>query len=396
MHNYDIVIVGGGAAGMLMASSLCDLNAKILLIDSELEAKDVDVNIALVLNEVSLRILTSMGLNIAIKDGFDLKGCIVSARGHFGRVRMTSDSLNYKRLGRVVALKSLYGDLKNKIKTQANLTIEYGASVQDVIQNTDSTSILNYIIDANNASVKTKMVIGCDGINSVCRSKFKINTIKESFDYSCLVLHVNLSGADTHCASQRFLSPGSLAFIPTSGSTACLVWTLPTNVIKARSSMPATQLLNIAKHELGKQGRMLKAIIDNPLVYPVSLQRACSSSKPGLVLIGAAATNLFPITAQNLNLSLRDIAAVRDSLQGSDDFIWGQAESDSYVSKRRDDHLFNYNQVKYLLNTFSKTSLLRNILRSTALTVAGSSSSLTSLITRRGVGENTGLADILF
>jgi 2-octaprenyl-6-methoxyphenol hydroxylase len=391
MHKYDIVIVGGGLNGMLAAIMFGNSPNKVLLLDSAPEPKDIRINKAIVLNHSSVQFLESLGLVFPNDDYYEITNCNVSAKGHFGRVRMSSGDIDLPYLGRVVSYKLLHNLVFSLLKKIKNVTAVYSSLLTNV--NYDSME-LEYTTENKTFKLVTSFILGADGVGSKCRSLANIEHNHYDLDYSSLVLNVSTCN-NNNLALQRFILPGSVATIPTGDSSSCVVWTMPTKIINSRIDLPESQLLSLAKSEIGKGASNIIDIIDKPISYPVKLSKSSKASISGLVLLGAAAINLLPITAQGLNISIRDLQCLRSLMSKSKNIKWDNNYAIKYNKLRQQDHDFCYQQVKLLQKTFTTKNFIYNTARSFALNAISLNPFVGEFIAIRGAGYfNYGSFDI--
>ena len=176
MADFDVVIVGGGMIGMVAALSISKMNYKVILLDAGPPKKDLNSNKTLVLNYASVTFLESLGVQVSELNDHDIQKCIVSARGHFGRVRMDAESINLDFLGKSISYSSLFTELQDKIFAQNNVTVKYSAYVSELNISSGSKYEVGYEISRKQYNVSSNLVIAADGINSKCRDLVGIAT----------------------------------------------------------------------------------------------------------------------------------------------------------------------------------------------------------------------------
>ena len=381
MKDYDIVIVGGGIVGMLAALAAADTGAKIAIIDAnKIEPVPETHKINLVINATSLKILESIGLGDIMSSSLRINKCIISAKGHFGRVRICAKDLKESSLGKTIALDSLRNQLTLKLQQHKNITCLSECKLTKISCTASGLRELHY----NDGSIRTKLLLAADGVNSMVRKLSNIETTQEDFDYDAMLFYVNMNCSE-NIALQRFLSPGSIALIPSREQQACIIWTLPRKKVKARLKLPPEQLMSLAQHDLGKSAGKIRGLVSEVMSYPTHMQRAQKISLPGLVLLGPCANHLLPITAQGLNLAIRDIAVMREVFVESE--VWDEDAARRYDILRAEDHNSNYQQIKYLLRFFNSNNTGISILRSLGFASFGASSPFARRIANIGFGN---------
>lgn len=381
MPNSSLVIIGGGLNGMIAACAMSKISHNVLLLDSSNKPNSNFINKAIVLNSYSIDFLEDIGIKIA-DDILPLTSCHVSARRHFGRVRMKSSDINLPYLGKVMPYSSLYNLISNVIAAKDNIKIEYNSTVTNIDY---KKSLVTYKKDEAIKTIAAPLVIAADGVNSSCRNFANIKCDKLDLEYSSLVLNVRMN-TDPHLASVRFLAPGSIAKIPTSRSTSCIIWTMPKDIIKARKELPLPQLLNLANNELGKSSGKVDKILESPISYPIVVQKAEKISTSGMILLGNSVLSLLPITAQGLNIALRDLATIYQIMKSKEDVYWDKKDALHYSNLRKQDHDWCYKQVEFLARIFARENSLLNIVRSCGLSLASTNPWLGDLIAIRGAG----------
>ncbi|MEE3003192.1 MAG: FAD-dependent monooxygenase [Pseudomonadota bacterium] len=386
MPDFDVVVVGGGLIGMAAALSMSKMSYKVLLLDASPQKTDFNSNKTLVLNHASVNFLEYLGVQVADLNDHDIQKCIVSARGHLGRVRMDAESVNLDFLGKSISYSCLFTGLQDKILTQNNLTVKHSAYVNELKISNRVQCKVGFEASGEQYHTSSNLVLAADGFNSKCRDLVGLATHMEDIDYKCLVARVCMKSYPDHVAMQRFLAPGSLATIPISDNSASLIWTLPSSIVEIRESLSQKSLISIARSELGNSASYFKEIIGQPESYSPKLQYAEKCSVPGLVLLGSAAINLLPITAQGLNIGLRDIIALENILLESKTISWDEYNATQYNKIRKQDHLFCYRQVKYLQKIFSHTNPPLNFIRSFAMSSLSILPMFTGTLATKGAG----------
>lgn len=381
MPNSSLVIIGGGLNGMIAACAMSKISQHVLLLDAAPKPNNTVINKAIVLNSYSIDFLQEIGLELT-DDIISVTSCHVSARRHFGRVRMKSSDINLPYLGKVVPYSTLYNLISNLIATKNNIQIEYNCTVTDI---DSKKSSITYKNGDSIQTITAPLVIAADGINSSCRDFANIKCDKLDIEYSSLVLNVRMN-KDPHTASVRFLTPGSIAKIPTSRSTSCIIWTMPKDIIKARQELPLPQLLNLANNELGKSSGKIDKILESPISYPIVVQKAQEVSTSGMILLGNSALSLLPITAQGLNIALRDLATIYQIMKSREGVSWNEKDAEHYASLRKEDHDWCFKQVQFLACIFARENSILNIVRSCGLSIASTNPWLGDLIAIRGAG----------
>lgn len=382
-NKYDVIIVGAGAVGLVAALSLRQLKLNVLILDAKPETQTSNNNISLVLNKVSINILQNLGLYQHL-DTTSIMHCVVSAAKHIGKVRMLAADVNVDRLASVTSLGALSDAALDILKGEKNIKFIYNASVVAIAEH---GSKITYAVAGNNYSATTKLLLAADSANSACRNLSNISVIKEDLAYSSLVLHVKTSLPHKQTAQQKFLLPGSLAFIPQKEYEGTLIWTLPTKLAELRAKKSVTELLHLATKEMSATLGTLTSTT-SVIIYPVRLQKAQTCAADSLVLLGPAANNLMPITAQGLNLAIRDIAAVTDIISHVNYQGWDSSLAKNYIYLRQQDHNNCYRQVKYLQKIFTDNSSSATFLRSLVLSFTGSSPYLVSKLANLGIGRS--------
>lgn len=166
---------------------------------------------------------------------------------------------------------------------------------------------------ADGESLSAAVLVAADGTASPLRQLAGIGTRGRDYAQRAVVAHVSTERAHENTAWQRFLRSGPLALLPLADGRSSLVWSLPDAeaqwVLALDDQAFRDELGAASDFRLGRiTGTTARA------AFPLKLQLAERYQAERFVLLGDAAHAVHPLAGQGVNLGLRDVAELRDTL----------------------------------------------------------------------------------
>jgi 2-octaprenyl-3-methyl-6-methoxy-1,4-benzoquinol hydroxylase/2-octaprenylphenol hydroxylase len=171
---------------------------------------------------------------------------------------------------------------------------------------------------ADGESVAVRLLVAADGGGSPLRERAGIGTRGRDYTQRAVVAHVSTERPHAQTCWQRFLPTGPLALLPLQDGRSSIVWSLPEDEARRVLALDDEAFLN----ELGVASdfRLGRITATTPrAAFPLKLQLAERYQAERFVLLGDAAHVVHPLAGQGVNLGLRDVAELRDSLAAARD-----------------------------------------------------------------------------
>ena len=183
-HDYDIVIVGGGAVGASFACALKKSNLKIAVIEAVSPKADIQPSYddrGLSISLSSKNILDNLGLWQDISPHSNpIKHIHVSDQHHFGCVRMDAESMAVPALGHIVLARELGKAFMQTIEAADNISLLCPASVT-AVEISDSLATVSVSINSNKKIITSKLLVAADGAESRIREMLGIKTTTKDY-----------------------------------------------------------------------------------------------------------------------------------------------------------------------------------------------------------------------
>ncbi len=166
---------------------------------------------------------------------------------------------------------------------------------------------------ADGGTLDARLLVGADGARSAIRERAGIATHGWSYGQSGIVTTVEHERSHNGCAEEHFLPPGPFAILPLTGNRVSIVWTERTSDAERIVALPDDEFHAELEKRFGLHLGDLK-VAGPRRAYPLGLYNARSFIADRLALIGDAAHVIHPIAGQGLNMGLRDVAALAESV----------------------------------------------------------------------------------
>ena len=166
---------------------------------------------------------------------------------------------------------------------------------------------------ADGDSLSARLLVATDGAASPLRGMAGIATRGRDYAQRAVVAHVVTERAHERTAWQRFLPAGPLALLPLADGRSSVVWSLPDDEAQRVLALDEQAFMD----ELGVASdfRLGRILSTTPrAAFPLKLQLAERYQAERFVLLGDAAHAVHPLAGQGVNLGLRDVAELRDTL----------------------------------------------------------------------------------
>lgn len=162
-------------------------------------------------------------------------------------------------------------------------------------------------------TLAARLLVGADGARSAIREQAGIATHGWSYGQSGIVTTVEHERPHNGCAEEHFMPAGPFAILPLTGNRSSIVWTERTRDADRIVALPDDEFHAELEKRFGLHFGELK-VAGPRRAYPLGLYTARSFIAERLALIGDAAHVIHPIAGQGLNMGLRDVAALAESV----------------------------------------------------------------------------------
>ncbi|XP_060074577.1 ubiquinone biosynthesis monooxygenase COQ6, mitochondrial-like [Ylistrum balloti] len=200
----------------------------------------------------------------------------------------------------------------------------------------------------DNHVLKTKLLIGADGIFSAVRKAGEFHTLQRDYNQTAVVATLQVDeSVDNSVAWQRFLPTGPIAMLPLSNKYSNLIWTTTPDLARNLKEIPEESFVDAVNdafwHDrdrndlVVKAGEMFQRVLNTtteggggsfqqipPSVvgveansrasFPLSMTHASNYVLHRVALLGDAAHRIHPLAGQGVNLGFGDVACLRDLL----------------------------------------------------------------------------------
>ena len=317
-RDADVLIVGGGLNGPLLALALARAGLRVTVLDARPEAERADPAFdgrAYALALASVRLLRAMGLWPALEATAQPILAVHAADGRPGEapspLSLTFDHAEIEEgpLGAMVEDRHLRRALLQAMAAEPGVT--HRAGVQVVAQSVLPSGV--EVTLAGGERLTGRLLVGCDGRDSGTARRAGIRRLGWGYGQTALVCAIAHERPHEGVARQVFLPAGPVAVLPLTGNRCSIVWTETAAAAAAISRLDDTGYLAALAARLGDLvGRF--SLAGDRYAYPLGLSLAQGFVADRLALVGDAAHGIHPIAGQGLNLGFRDVAALAEVL----------------------------------------------------------------------------------
>jgi len=302
---YDIVIIGGGPAGLSFACSMIEADVKVLVVEkSNIDAianPQADGR-EIALTHLSLKILKKLGVWDLINQAevAPLREAKVFDGDSPSLLNFKSDDSSIEALGYLVPNYQVRQALYQRVQQADNITLMTEAMVDNVEYLEDHSAVLF----ADGTIINAKLVIAADSRFSNIRRKVGIPALMKDFSKVMIVTKMEHEKTHNNIALECFDYGQTLALLPMVGNASSIVLTVTTNKAQAMLDMSETDFnAKITKDFRSELGQMTQS--GERHSYPLVAVHAQTFIADRFALIGDAAVGMHPVTAHGFNLGLR-------------------------------------------------------------------------------------------
>ena len=166
---------------------------------------------------------------------------------------------------------------------------------------------------ADGETITARLLVGADGARSLIREQAGIATHGWNYDQSAIVTTVAHERGHNGRAEEHFLPAGPFAILPLTGRRCSIVWTETSGEAERIVALADDEFHAELEKRFGLQLGDIE-IVGPRRAFPLGLFTARTFIGERLALVGDAAHIIHPIAGQGLNMGLRDVAALAETI----------------------------------------------------------------------------------
>ena len=311
----DVLIVGGGLVGSVLALALRSIPVRVVLVEArdpaQLEQPSFDGRVTALANG-SQRILAQLGLWPALQPSAQpIRSIHIGQRGRLGAARIEAREEGVAALGFTVENRVL-GEVLWRRLGEAGPEFQCFAPATLMRFDAQADSVTAEIEAAGrHTDVRARLLVAADGARSSVRQALGIAAREDDYEQQAIILNCTTQVAPEGRAFERFTREGPLAVLPLAQGRVAVIWTLPSQVADDFMALPDDEFRAALERAFGRRlGRFER--IGQRALHRLARTQSDALTGPRALLIGNAAMSLHPVAGQGLNLALRDIATIAE------------------------------------------------------------------------------------
>ena len=313
---FDVVIAGGGASGLALAAAIKQAmgrGASIAVVDPASPVASANPLRTVAIADGPRRLIEHIGAWEAIERRVQP---ILSMAIMDGEVRdaVRLSHLNFAAKDRAPLAHMAFSD--DVVGALSALCDRLGVQrVMGAVARWTSAKRVAELKLSDGRALRARLAVAADGARSKLSRLADIATVGWDYDQAGIVATVAHERDHEGRAEQHFLPAGPFAILPLPGRQSSIVWN------EARAN--ARALLALDPEELRRQleyrftpklGEI--SLASRVEAFPFRFQIARRFVAERLALVGDAAHVVHPVAGQGMNLGLRDVAALAETIVG--------------------------------------------------------------------------------
>ena len=303
--NFDIVIVGGGPAGLCFARALKDTPLKIAIVETQSAESLADPAFdgrEIALTHFSEKVLRELDIwqRFDANDVSDLRDAKVLNGPSLQGMNIEHRHSDKAALGYLISNHLIRKAAFAAVKDSTNVTLLANAQVTNVATAQSGGTVTL----ASGEVLRAALVIAADSRFSAARRQMGISARMHDFGKVMMVCCMEHDVPHEHVAWEWFDYGQTLALLPMNGNRSSVVITLPHQDMQPLLTMEP-DAFNAAmaarfSHRLGEM-----RLVSTRHAYPLVAVYADKFVGNRFALVGDAAVGMHPVTAHGFNFGLR-------------------------------------------------------------------------------------------
>lgn len=342
-HECDIFISGGGIAGLSAAGVFAAAGFSVICADpapqiTDPEAETADQRSTAILAP-GRALLTDAGLwerlephatPLEIMRLKDISGGRDVTRD-FDAADLDQDAFGWNFPNWLLRREILAG-----LSDMADVTLLGGVGTTDMLARDDAALMTL----SDGTRIRARLVVAADGRGSPLRQITGIETRVTRYGQKAVVFSVTHPIPHGNVSTEVHRAGGPFTLVPLPDReglpSSAVVWMEEAQKADELNALSDTELAAAASERSGYTLGPLE-IVTRRAVWPIITQEASRLTDHRLALIAEAGHVVPPIGAQGLNMSLADIACLRDLARAAPDQLGAKTMLDAYARKRLPD-----------------------------------------------------------
>jgi 2-polyprenylphenol 6-hydroxylase len=390
--DIDIVIVGGGMAGGMLAASLAEQSLRVVLLDAasvpECPQADPALRVS-ALTETSENLLKRAGVwalmpaarlqpyqRMEVRDGDGT-----------GEVHFSAADAGADHLGTLVENDSVVAALYQRCLDLSRVDWRSNCRVSSIQRD---GSVWQLCLSDGDV-LRARLLVGADGARSMVRSAVGLQAAPHDTGHVAIVATLKTQNPHQGCARQAFLDSGPVALLPLygDGHRSSLVWSLwperAQQLIQLSAADFSEQLTQATQSWLGDI-----ELVSERLVFPIHDMHAGDYVAEGVALIGDAAHVVHPLAGQGINLGLLDAAVLAEEIRHALDAgrDWSSLPLlQRYQRRRRGHNAMVVSAMRGFKMLFEQRSPMLRFVRNAGMSMVDRHYLLKGLLARQALGR---------